>query len=68
MRLRNARELRGLNQRQLAERMHVAQPLVSWVETGRMKPWPAFMERAAEALGLSIEELFPETKGDEQDD
>ncbi|MDY6797014.1 MAG: helix-turn-helix transcriptional regulator [Actinomycetota bacterium] len=66
MKLREAREKAGLNQRELAERMHVPQSLVSWVETGRMRPWRTFMEKAAEALGLSEEELFPEMKGDEQ--
>lgn len=58
MRLKEIREKQGLNQRQLAEKMHIAQSLISAVEVGRLKPWPKFRKRAARALDATEDELF----------
>lgn len=60
--LRQVREARGLNQRQLSELSHTPQSLVSAIERGALKPWLRVAERLSEALGIAIEELFPEDK------
>lgn len=58
--LRKAREERGLNQRELAEKAHIAQSLVSHMETGRIKPWPKAARKLARVLKVRREELFPD--------
>jgi len=61
-RVRQAREVKGLNQRQLSELSHTPQGLVSAIERETLKPWPNVAERLSEALGIPIEDLFPEDK------
>lgn len=67
MNLKEARIRAGFNQREFSEATHTAQSLVSAIENRRITAWKAFKEKAAQVLGMSIEELFAETKGDEQD-
>ena len=62
--LREVRLAKGLNQRELAERSHTAQSLVSALERGVVKPWPKVAKKLARALGASVEELFPAEGGD----
>ena len=59
-RLRESRIAKGLNQRQLAEKAHTAQSLISTLERGNIKPWPKVIQRLSRALKVSRKELFPE--------
>ena len=61
--VRQIRQEKGLNQRQLAEKSHTAQSLVSSIERGVMKPWPKVLHRLARTLGVSETELFPTEEG-----
>ena len=58
--VRQIREKNGLNQRQLAEKAHTAQSLISTLERGNIKPWPKVMQRLSRVLKVSRKELFPE--------
>ncbi len=58
--IREIREMQGLNQRQLAEKAHTAQSLISNLEHDRVKPWPKVMQKLSRALKVSRKELFPE--------
>ena len=57
-RLRSARASAGLSQAELAERAGVSRALVSSVEQGRHLPAVDAALRLADAVGLSVEELF----------
>ena len=59
-RVRQIREMKGMNQRQLAERTHTPQSLVSSIERGVIKPWLKVMKRLSKALKVPARELFPE--------
>ena len=59
-RVREIRQAKGLNQRELAELIHTPQSLLSAIELGKLKPWSKLMERLSDAFGVSVEELFPE--------
>lgn len=56
--LRTLREAKGLTQRELAERIGVSDKAVSKWETGRGLPDIGLLTALAEALGVSISELF----------
>ncbi len=60
MTLKEARERKGLNQRELAEQTHMAQSLISDFERRVRKPYPKAVERLCQVLGASPSELFPE--------
>ena len=64
--LRETRLAKGLNQRELSERVHTAQSLICAVECGRAKSWPKLRKRLAKVLGVSASELFPTEKGGEE--
>ncbi|MFC1931882.1 helix-turn-helix transcriptional regulator [Chloroflexota bacterium] len=59
-RLRESRINNGLNQRQLAEKAHTPQSLVSSIERGVIKPWPKVIKRLSKALKVPVNELFPD--------
>ncbi|MBT4512823.1 MAG: helix-turn-helix transcriptional regulator [Chloroflexi bacterium] len=59
-RLREIRLQKGLNQRQLSEKAHTPQSIVSALERDVHRPWPNVANRISDALGVSIEEIFPE--------
>lgn len=61
-RVRQLRGEKGLNQRQLSEASHTCQALLSAIERGTLKPWPKVAERLSEALGVPVEDIFPEDK------
>lgn len=48
----------GMDQRALAERADVGQPLISKVEKGHVQPSPANAARIAAALGCKIADLM----------
>lgn len=52
--LRELRQLRGLNQRELAERLNVPQGQVSQIETGRYTPSLNVLESYLEALDARL--------------
>ena len=58
--VRAYREANGLSQRRLAELSHTPAGLLSSVETGRMKPWPALAKRLSRVLKVEIGQLFPD--------
>jgi transcriptional regulator with XRE-family HTH domain len=58
--LRVMRLEKGLNQRELSEIAHTPQSLVSSIERGILKPWPAVITRLAKALQCEASDLFME--------
>jgi transcriptional regulator with XRE-family HTH domain len=64
-RLKAARELRGLNQDQLAERSGLQSSAVSHFETGGRKPSFDNLKRLADALGVSTDYLLGRTSDPE---
>jgi transcriptional regulator with XRE-family HTH domain len=56
--LRRLREERGLSQQQMAERSGVPRPTWTSLESGNANPTLAVLSKAADALGVSIEELI----------
>lgn len=56
--IRDRREIRGMTQEALAERIHVTAKAVSKWETGRGFPDVSLLEPLAEALGISVIELL----------
>jgi transcriptional regulator with XRE-family HTH domain len=57
-RLAAARVLKGITQRQLAERVGTREIEISRIETGRCQPQRQMKERIAEVLGKPTFELF----------
>lgn len=57
-RIRFYRDLRGLSQRQLACRLHMAASQLSRYETGRTEPTLAVLARIARALKVSVSDFF----------
>lgn len=59
VRLREWRERRGLSLRRLAEGAGVNWTTVHRIETGRLSPTVAMLEKLAEALAISVRDFFP---------
>lgn len=58
MRIKEMREKAAITQKQLADRMGVAQPVVCKWESNIISPTAAKIPALAKALGCSIEDLF----------
>lgn len=58
--IKTARESKGITQTELAERMNMPQPSLSRTEGGdpRRNPTIATLEKAAEALGITLVRLL----------
>ncbi|PZD94834.1 transcriptional regulator [Paenibacillus sambharensis] len=56
-RIRAFRKLKGFTQQQLAERLGVSVAVLGSLERGTRKPETKLIERIAESLGVSYEEL-----------
>ncbi|CAM4487186.1 helix-turn-helix domain-containing protein [Paenibacillus tarimensis] len=56
-RIRAFRKLKGYTQQQLAERLGVSVAVLGSLERGTRKPETKLIERIAESLGVSYEEL-----------
>ena len=61
-RVREIREDKGLNQRELSEISHTPQSLVSAIERETIRPWLSVAKRLSQALDTPIDVLFPEDK------
>ena len=63
-RVRELREMQGMTQKELGERVGVSRQAINAIETGKFDPsiWLAF--DLARLFGISIEELFIFDKGD----
>lgn len=59
-RLRLRRASRGWSQRELARRAGVSVETIARAEAGRSRPRPVTAFRIASALGVPMDELFPE--------
>ena len=57
--VRTEREKQGISQRELAERIHMAAPLLSDIERGVRRVWPRAAGKLATALHTDISNLFP---------
>ena len=55
--LRAARKSRGMTQKELSRACRIAQPLLSYYETGRMMPTLGNATRIADALDCSLDWL-----------
>ena len=56
--LRRVRLARGLSGREFAAALGITPPLVSRLERGHIKSWPAIRRRAAAVLGVDEALLF----------
>lgn len=59
--IRATRINKGLTQIELAEKAEIAQAYLSEIENGKTKPSLTVLERLADALDVSIVELFKDT-------
>ena len=59
-RLKFERISRNLSQHEVARRAHIAQPVVSQIENGRLTPTPAQLQRLAAAYRVPADELLRE--------
>jgi transcriptional regulator with XRE-family HTH domain len=62
LRIRAERQRRGWRQLDLAFRADVPLSELSRIETGQTKPYPAYRDRLAKALGLKPDELTQEVE------
>ena len=62
LRLRDWRERRGYSTRELGDRAGVQFSTVHRIESGRMSPTVAMLEKLATALGIDVRDLFPPPK------
>ncbi len=59
-RLKELRRLRGLSQRDLAEKAGLSTGTIAWLETRKHEPQPRTMRKIAAALGVEVSDLYPE--------
>lgn len=65
--LRVARNLAGLRQSDVAERVGISRPLLSLFEVGNARPSAEIEYKLSEVLGLPVDVLFPDrTEGEEE--
>ena len=57
-RLQELMDERGLSASELSRRAHLGQPTLHKIAAGLQEPPPAILERLAEALGVTPEELI----------
>ena len=57
-RIRALRRLKRFTQQELAAKMNISVSILSNIERGRYTPKPQFLEKLADNLGVSGEELF----------
>lgn len=57
-RLRKIRKSKGLTQKQLAEKIGIELPIISWYETGKHSPRIEYLEWLCKALEVSSKDLL----------
>ena len=62
--LAEVRKRAGLSQLRLGYLTGIQPTEISRIETGRLKPYPAWRKRLARALNVSESQLFPGEKGE----
>jgi transcriptional regulator with XRE-family HTH domain len=60
--LKHWREVRGISQRDLADKSGVGYASIARIETGRQDPTVSLFSRLAEALEISLADLVTEAK------
>jgi len=60
--LKHWRAIRGISQRDLADKSGVGYASIARIETGRQDPSVGMLERLAEALGIRLVDFFTEAK------
>lgn len=60
MTVKELRSQKGLSQFALSLSSRVHPSVLSRIESGRYRPYPAEAKRIARALGVRVEDLFPE--------
>ena len=60
--IKEVRLMKGLNQRELSEKTHTPQSIISSLERGVLKPWPKVMKKLSRVLKTPAEVLFPENR------
>ena len=65
-RLLQIRNQKGLSQRQLSQRCGLASSYLSRIENRRLEPRPKTLRRIAEALSVTVSDLFEERPGEEE--
>ena len=63
-RIKERRSQLGLSQTRLACLIGMAEPTLSSLELGKVKPWPKARRDLAKALGINERELFPSEQGE----
>lgn len=63
-RIKEFRVARKLSQAELARRSGMARPNLSNIETGKATPSVSSARRIAEALGTTLDDIFPIEKGE----
>ena len=58
------RNERGMTQRDLADRLDINQSMVTRWEKDQVQPKSSTLERLAQALEVTVEELFPDSETD----
>jgi len=61
-RVRELRENKGLNQRELSELTHTPQSLISAIEREVIKPWDSVAKRLSKVLKTPVSQLFPDNQ------
>ena len=56
--LRTARERKGMSRNDLVEATGLSYPYISQLETAYRKPSPAAIQKLADALGISLDDIF----------
>ena len=63
LQIRYLRELKGLSLVDVSERSGVTVAALSRIERGLSKPRPSTLQKIAQALGVSVEELWTPDEG-----
>ena len=63
VRLRQARQAKGLSQRKLADAAGITQVALSHLETGRSSPRLTTARALAAALKVDVDSIWPDTNG-----
>lgn len=58
-RIRAFRKLKGITQQSLAKKIGISVSIMGEIERGNRQPTPQIINRIAEALGISVDELAP---------